>query len=78
MTRYHTAGPWHPTENCPSGCYRKTKDRWPGLAFSVTTVSQEGAGVRKTFNYMSLYIFACMRLEPLPTSTKFHKKILLA
>jgi len=80
MTRYHRAGSWHPTDNCLSGCCRKSKKTWPGLASSITTVSQEAAGVRMTFNYVSLYNFTCMHLKlcPFPPRQIFHKKILLA
>lgn len=38
--------------------------------YSITTVPQDGAGVRMTFNYTSLYVFACMHLEALPISAK--------
>ena len=70
MTRYHRAVPWQCTDNCLSRCCRKAKKRWTGLDSSIITVSQEGAGVRMTFNYMSLYIFACMHLEALPIYAK--------
>lgn len=69
MTSYHRAGPWHPTENCPSGCCRKTKERWPELAFSVATVSQEGTGVRMTFNFISL----CLCLHAFRSIAHFHQ-----